>query len=795
MVDINVIKEKLSCVEYAKERGLNISKSGSRCSSPFHAGKNPHSFVCYDDFWYSFSDAKGGDIIDLCAELEFEGNRGSAIAALAERLGLSSDASGSTWYSAYEELGNACIAWHKALRPEDREYLHTRGITDQTIDKLKIGYSAEHGGISVPFWKNHYIYDYTVRRYSGEPRYYRCHSNDGTDRSPWGQDTIPRNKEELWLVEGTFDAIALWQQDVSVLQSVNIQPDMVKSHEKVILAYDNDATGEEYTKKNAMKLFRARRPFAVAAIPRPFKDISEAYAHGLSCKDLDIIEGVSYLASLCKNAQELKDMAIQAAYFMPKDEISSLIWSDNIGFSPHPKVLKAIEDIATKGPTESEVADRIIKEHRLAYINNDGFYIYKKRVWELVPDNVICSFADDVLGKRFSTSRKCSAAKELVKARLCTEDITFNKKPVEVFRNGTLHLDTREFTPSVPDDLSTISFNFDYDPAAECPNWENFIDSVTSHSEQKADVLQSLAGYILFHDCRFQKLFLLIGDGANGKSVYIDTLQHVFSSPGACTFVTPDGLCSDFQRINLKHSRANFATEIDSDFSKAEQYLKAISAGETISACHKNMPYQNFSPRSKLIFAANAMPKAQVIKGLDRRMVFVRFANKYVDNPVLPNEKKKDIFLIDKLKRECSGIFNWIYKGYLSLMRRGEFPESEEQSEYLKSFKRVSDHMTVWFEERGDDKLKSGLQIRKSYLYSEYRSWCSACGIDYPKTRENFFRAVKENYQNEYQIIEEMPRYEGKQVRTIRLVPYIPTPDYIGTYLKEKAAKSRSETA
>ena len=71
MYDLNLIKQRISCVDVAQRCGLPISKSGDRCVSPLREGaSNPTSFSCDDDFWYDFGSGSGGDCIDLLAELK-----------------------------------------------------------------------------------------------------------------------------------------------------------------------------------------------------------------------------------------------------------------------------------------------------------------------------------------------------------------------------------------------------------------------------------------------------------------------------------------------------------------------------------------------------------------------------------------------------------------------------------------------------------------------------------------------------------------------------------------------------
>lgn len=60
------IKERLTCVEYARRIGLAINKPGDRCVSPLRSSaNNKSSFVVYDDYYYDHGDSKGGDVIDF----------------------------------------------------------------------------------------------------------------------------------------------------------------------------------------------------------------------------------------------------------------------------------------------------------------------------------------------------------------------------------------------------------------------------------------------------------------------------------------------------------------------------------------------------------------------------------------------------------------------------------------------------------------------------------------------------------------------------------------------------------
>ena len=96
------------------------------------------------------------------------------------------------------------------------------------------------------------------------------------------------------------------------------------------------------------------------------------------------------------------------------------------------------------------------------------------------------------------------------------------------FQNGTLEIDTGRFRDFSQSDYCSIIMDYDYDAEARCPTWCQFIQDVTDEDPYREDVLQTLAGYVLFPDCRFQQVFILVGNGGNGKSVYLEIIQKLF---------------------------------------------------------------------------------------------------------------------------------------------------------------------------------------------------------------------------------------------------------------------------
>ena len=61
-------------------------------------------------------------------------------------------------------------------------------------------------------------------------------------------------------------------------------------------------------------------------------------------------------------------------------------------------------------------------------------------------------------------------------------------------------------------------------PGGDCPLWREFLARVTSEDAALQKYLQRVAGYCLTGHTHEHAIFFLYGTGANGKSVFVNTL-------------------------------------------------------------------------------------------------------------------------------------------------------------------------------------------------------------------------------------------------------------------------------
>src|SRR5207237_8246777 len=99
--------------------------------------------------------------------------------------------------------------------------------------------------------------------------------------------------------------------------------------------------------------------------------------------------------------------------------------------------------------------------------------------------------------------------------------------------------------------------------------------------------LQRVAGLFLTGDIRVQELFILFGGGANGKSVFLDTLLYIL---GAYAAPAPDSLLTvrshdehPTEIANLKGRRLVVASETEDGARLKAQMAKKLTGDEFLT--------------------------------------------------------------------------------------------------------------------------------------------------------------------------------------------------------------------
>lgn len=303
-------------------------------------------------------------------------------------------------------------------------------------------------------------------------------------------------------------------------------------------------------------------------------------------------------------------------------------------------------------------------------------------------------------------------------------------------RNGiTINLATGTTYQAKREDLITKALGTDYDPAAKCLRWIEHLGQVFSGNAKMIAFFKRAVGYSLTADTREQKIFLLHGEGANGKSVTLSTLGKLLGDyAGATPFDTFDAETREARHdlAKLKGARLVTVIETNEDRKLNEARIKAITGGDLITAEAKyQMPF-DYRPAFKVWVAMNHLP---IIRGNDRgiwrRILLVEFGQSF--------EGREDLTLDKTLEGELPGILNWALEGLREWIANGLNPP-ESVLEATNQYKRDMDLVGQWIEARASE---LGAETEAGAAYQNYGQWCFANGYK-AETQGGFGRRMTE---------------------------------------------------
>lgn len=161
----------------------------------------------------------------------------------------------------------------------------------------------------------------------------------------------------------------------------------------------------------------------------------------------------------------------------------------------------------------------------------------------------------------------------------------------------------------------------------------NFIDSLFESfvgSENK-NSLYELSAYCLYRRYPFQKFFVLIGEGGNGKSTFVRILKKLIGETNISTINFRDITSDRFAASQLFKKFVNISGELDNYTIKNTSMLKQLTGGDYITAQEKFKDLFQFENYAKLIIQTNTLPKPEdATKAYSRRLMIIDFPNEFI---------------------------------------------------------------------------------------------------------------------------------------------------------------------
>ena len=310
-------------------------------------------------------------------------------------------------------------------------------------------------------------------------------------------------------------------------------------------------------------------------------------------------------------------------------------------------------------------------------------------------------------------------------------------RPYEVFtkdehlfslQNGTFDLKKQTLREHKQSDHITKIANASLNKDADCRRWITFVDEVTNGDRELALFLQKLCGYMLSGHRGEQIILFLVDDGANGKSVFLSVLKHVFGSYAAVinskALIERNANSIPSDIAGLANKRFVMMSEFPEHAPLNTGTVKSITGGDPIAARHLYKEWFEFKPQFQVVCALNELPKLTwVDEAYFRRVRIVPFGRVFA-----PHERDKN--LEAKLIGEADGIMKWMIEGYQLYKAKGLEPTTR-MDELLVTYQSNENPLRKFVETQVQQTDHSDF-IPVQNILDAFHSFCEREGIAAP---------------------------------------------------------------
>ncbi len=371
--------------------------------------------------------------------------------------------------------------------------------------------------------------------------------------------------------------------------------------------------------------------------------------------------------------------------------------------------------------------------------NHDFVYLYNGAYWNLFDNaelQVFLGQAAEKMGIDKFDARHYLFREQLYKQFLAVANLP-KPEPLDEtvlinLKNGTFEISPYRqiLRPPKREDFITYQLPFEYDPEAQTPLFQSYLNKVQPDIERQMILAEYLAYlFIKTSTLKLEKTLLLYGTGANGKSVFFEVVNALLGGDENVSSYSLQNLTNDngYFRAMLANKLVNYASEINGKLETS--IFKQLVSGEPVDA---RLPYREpftLTNYAKLIFNCNELPKdVEQSSAYFRRFLIVPFE-------VTIAESEQDKQLAQKIIRhELSGVFNWVLAGLQRLMKQKNFTPSEAVSRQLDLYKRQSDTVQLFLSDEEYEKSIDGY-IEFKDLFLLYRTYCNDSGYHYCSKR------------------------------------------------------------
>lgn len=361
-------------------------------------------------------------------------------------------------------------------------------------------------------------------------------------------------------------------------------------------------------------------------------------------------------------------------------------------------------------------------------VNGTVIYLYNGKYWQIVDRVWIKELLQGVL---IATGYDKLEAQTIYLANLLLDTfyqntplqpnvisnkvlINLNNGTLEILPDGKTSLNSYNHS-----DLMMYCLPYEYTANTTGELFMSYLNRVLPDRESQA-ILQELLGSIFVKNINLEKIGVLLGSGANGKSVLLKVVTALLGDSNVSQMdlkaLTTDRN-ADNNRSHLMGKLLNFAPEINARGEQAHDLIKRMASGEAIQVKMLYKDTITIKDYAKLIFNANTLPTDnEISEGYFRRWLIIHF-----DQTIRDSEKDPE--LANKIiSSDLPYVLNWIIEGARRIAKNKAFSKCDKSNEILTQYQLESDVVALWVDDCGYVPHESNPVLLKD-LYDKFKSW------------------------------------------------------------------------
>lgn len=364
----------------------------------------------------------------------------------------------------------------------------------------------------------------------------------------------------------------------------------------------------------------------------------------------------------------------------------------------------------------------------------DGFWHYTGTYWERIPEGFVQRLLIPLAEERRSRSVSSivrSAIENLKGLQFRHGDpLRLRQEPPPVINclngelwlgaDGTVVLRGHRF-----DSYLTSVLRVSYEPTATAPLFDSALRGIFANASDPEGLISfvwEFFGYAIQSQRPIPAWFLLYGDGRNGKTRLVETLQKLMSERAVAALRIADLDKNPFAIGELLGKLLLIDDDVNEGTLLPDGPLKKIGERKLMTGQLKFRDNFEFIATCLPVLIANSYPRAHDLSlGLRRRAQVLPFTRSFT------NEDDDPTLFPRIWNTELPGILNGALAGLIRLFERRHFPDQVDVKRARQQWLAAAHPLTAFI----TDECRSGPKFRCSItdFYAEYRDWAERTGV------------------------------------------------------------------